>query len=356
MKQIVALTSETHAVEVVFPGAIWEKAIPTEAGWSKQKLEQARQCFQSLPAASMVVIDRGRIIVEWGDSAKRIKVHSIRKSLLSGLYGRYVRHGIINLDATLVELGIDDEPPLTAQERQATLRTVIQARSGVYHPYVGGTPGMRETKPARGSHPPGTFWYYNNWDFNVLGTVFERQTNKKIAVAFCDEIAIPIGMQDFRLGDMCYERSDESVHPMFTFRLSARDMARFGFLFLRDGNWNGKQLIPKHWVAESTRSYSNVENFVGFRGEPPGESQVGYGYSWWVNQFNLFVDSFSAWGALGKFIIVIPERDIVVTFINHTELPDIAVAISDAEFMNLPNVSSAQMGELLTLLLSAQSR
>jgi hypothetical protein len=79
MSPIVALTSRAHAVEVVFPGAIWEKASATEAGWSKQKLEQARQAFRSLPAASMVVIDRGRIIVEWGDSAKRIKVHSVRK-------------------------------------------------------------------------------------------------------------------------------------------------------------------------------------------------------------------------------------------------------------------------------------
>ena len=120
----------------------------------------------------MIVIDRGRLILEWGDPAKRIKLSSVRKSLLSALYGIYVRAGNIALDKTLDQLDIDDDPPLTPDEKQATLRTVIQARSGVYHSFVGGTPDMRDRMPVRGSHPPGTFWYYNNWDFNVLGAVF----------------------------------------------------------------------------------------------------------------------------------------------------------------------------------------
>jgi len=57
-------------------------------------------------------------------------------------------------------------------------------RSGVYHLYVGGTPDMREKMPARESHAPGTFWYYDNWDFNVLGAVYERVFNKMVDVLF----------------------------------------------------------------------------------------------------------------------------------------------------------------------------
>ena len=100
-------------------------------GWSIQGLAEAYQLFANLPPASMVVIDRGRIVVAWGDSARRVKLSSIRKSLLNALYGTPVNDGRINLDDTLEELEIDDDPPLTQGERQATLRMLLQARSGV---------------------------------------------------------------------------------------------------------------------------------------------------------------------------------------------------------------------------------
>jgi CubicO group peptidase (beta-lactamase class C family) len=71
-----------------------------------------------------------------------VKLSSIRKSLLTALYGAPVHDGRINLDDTLEELEIDDDPPLTQREKQATLRMLLQSRSGVYHSYVGGTPDM----------------------------------------------------------------------------------------------------------------------------------------------------------------------------------------------------------------------
>jgi len=105
--------SQPNRADFVFPRDAWESASPEEMGWSPQRLEQARQFFQTLPAASMVVVDQGRVILAWGDPDKRIKMSSVRKSLLSALYGRYVRDGVIGLDTTLDQLGIDDDPPLT---------------------------------------------------------------------------------------------------------------------------------------------------------------------------------------------------------------------------------------------------
>ena len=98
-----------------------------------------------------------------------IKISSMRKSLLSALFGIYAPLTHFDLDASLGSLGIDDDPPLTTEEKQATVRMLLEARSGVYHGYVAGTPAMREGWPKRGSHSPGSFWYYNNWDFNALG-------------------------------------------------------------------------------------------------------------------------------------------------------------------------------------------
>ena len=158
----------------------------------------------------MVVIDRGRIVVAWGDSARRVKLSSIRKSLLNALYGAPVHDG--------------------------------------------------------------------------------------------------------------------------------------GYLFLQGGNWNGTQIIPADWVRQSTTSYSETTGF--------GEG-FGYGYLWWVHGYGLNVDAFSARGALGKYIVVIPERDLVVAFVNHTEFPDGPQAASAAEVKKLPDVPVPAMSKLLTLLLAA---
>ncbi len=332
-----------------FPGTEWGKAGPHELGWSVSKLAEARKYFETLPPASMVVVDRGRVVVEWGDPALRVKLSSIRKSLLGALYGIYVQKGRFHLDENLEQLGVDDDPPLTAQEKRATLQMVLQARSGVYHSYVGGTPSMKAEQPVRGSHTPGTFWYYNNWDFNTLGGIFERQLHSKIGIEFHDRIAMPIQMQDFRVDDMYYVRAlsgpsshDESIYPSYHFRLTARDLARFGYLYLRRGNWNGTQIVPADWVEESTRSYSKTND---------GD---GYGYLWWIDSFGLPEPNFSAWGSLGKFLVVIPDRELVVAYLNHTEWPDDAPAMPVTELNKLPSVSRSQMGQLLKLLLDAQ--
>lgn len=335
-----------------FPGLQWEATSPGELGWSIQGLAEAYRHFATLPPASLVVINRGRIVAAWGDVARKVKLSSIRKSLLSALFGRPVIDGRVNLDATLEDFGIDDDPPLTQNEKRATLQMLFQSRSGVYHSYVGGTPDMRARMPARESHLPGTFWYYNNWDFNVLGGIYERKLGKKIGEAFEAEIAAPIQMQDFRIEDMYYVRSPEnaeafakSMYPAYHFRLTARDMARFGYLFLRRGNWNGTEIIPHNWVTRSTTSYSDTTGF--------GEG-FGYGYLWWVHGYGLNVDAISARGALGKYIIVIPERDLVIAFVNHTEFPDGPQANSVAEVKRLPDVPVSAMSRLLTLLLTSQ--
>ena len=340
----------------VFPGNAWEKADPEQSGWSSSKLEEAHKYFETLPAGNVVVVDRGRIIAEWGDASQRIKISSARKSLLSALYGVYAHTGKFDLNQTLEQMGIDDDPPLTPQEKQATLQMLLEARSGVYHAFVGGNPGMKAELPPRGSHPPGTFWYYNEWDFNVLGTIFEQRVHSKIGVEFRDRIATPIHMQDFRAEDTYYIKAtpqtasfEKSIYPMYHFRMSARDLARFGYLYLRRGNWDGTQIIPSDWVEESTRAYS----ITGYRKYPEGESG-GYGFLWWVNSYGTSAKNFSAVGSVAKYLVVFPERELVVVYLCLTEWPDDAPLIPEEELKKLPDVSRIQLGNFLNLLLDAQ--
>lgn len=191
----------------IFPGKTWGKVSPKQSGWSAARLQEARKYFDALPPANLVVVDRGRVVVEWGDPAMKIMVSSVRKSILSVLYGIDLPGSRLDLDMSIGQLGIDDDPPLTPEEKKTTVRMLLEARSGVYHSYVAGTPTMRQNMPERGSHAPGTFFYYNNWDFNALGTIFEQQFHTAIGREFRDKIAVPTQMEDFRLEDMYYQRT-----------------------------------------------------------------------------------------------------------------------------------------------------
>jgi CubicO group peptidase (beta-lactamase class C family) len=207
-----------------FPGKSWQHTPSLEsAGWSKEKLAASRDYGDSIHSSAVMIVQGGQVVDQWGDTDKKISSYSVRKSLLSALYGIYSAEGVIDVNQTLEQLGIDDSPdPLTKQERQARVVDLLRARSGVYHAVDFETDFMKKNRPACGSHAPGTFWYYNNWDFNTLGTIFEKKTGLKIAEAFYQRIAKPIGMEDFQPGDVYYLGGPLSLHSAYHFEMTAR--------------------------------------------------------------------------------------------------------------------------------------
>jgi len=260
MLGMILLPSLRSLAQQRYPGEHWEKASRPEAlGWSSKKLQLAKEQFEKIGSAAVVIIVDGLILDEWGDTSRHFRAHSMRKSLLNAIFGIHVHEGHIDLEATLEELGIDDNEPLTAFEKQATIRHLLKGRSGIYLPalYLGGA----FNNPPRGSHPPGSFFHYNNWDFNVLGTIFEQETGTKLFEEFKRRIADPLQMEDFSVKDCTYFRGshDDNVntrYPAYPFRISARDLARFGLLYLRNGQWRGKQIVPTKWIRESWTPYS----------------------------------------------------------------------------------------------------
>src|SRR5215470_12336539 len=256
-----------------FPGVGWERTEPEGAGWSKQKLEKAENWSRQIDSTAVMIVHHGMLIAAWGDTAAKTELASVRKSLLSALIGNAVERKEIDLQQTIGSLGIDDsEPSLSAEEKTATVRDLLEARSGVYHATLYETRGMAASRPARHSHKPGTFWYYNNWDFNTLGTIYERAVRSSIFDAFEREIARPIGMQDYRPSDGEYVTGAASVFAAYPFKMSARDLARFALLYLRRGSWQGRQIVPARWIEDSTQAYSQSEAGPAY----------GYGYLWWV--------------------------------------------------------------------------
>jgi CubicO group peptidase (beta-lactamase class C family) len=181
------------------------------------------------------------------------------------------------------------------------------SRSGIYHAAAYEAPDAKAKRPRRGSHPPGTFWYYNNWDFNVLGFIYQKLANNNIFQAFEKQIARPIGMEDFTAENGKFVFESSSDYPAYTFRLTARDLARFGWLFLNHGIWSGAQIVPADWVDEATKPWSHTDI-----------PRVDYGYLWWVSPAEVgerhpaFVGSYRALGYGGQALAVIPRLRLVV--------------------------------------------
>jgi CubicO group peptidase (beta-lactamase class C family) len=306
---------EPGAVEkYVYPGEDWEPILKAESvGYSSEKFKPLRDYIKTIKTTGLMVIVGGKVLFEYGDVKQLSYLASVRKSILAMLYGKYVANGKIDLDKSLKDLGMSDHGGLLPVEEKATIRHLISARSGIYH--KASNPGDNTADaPDRGSQSPGKYFLYNNWDFNAAGAAFEKQTGKDIYDALESDFAKPIGMQDFdrsrqeKSGDM--ERSKYQAYHMW---LSTRDMARIGYLMLRKGNWNGKQLIPKEWTKKIVSIITPITEMNPIRLR---EWKFGYGYMWWVwekyGSHGLFEGAHTGMGAFGQYITVIPKLDMVI--------------------------------------------
>ncbi len=284
-----------------FPGDRWMRYAEVEqAGFDGTKLAAARTMWEGLPSSAFMVIADGAVVAAWGEVERRFMCHSVRKSFLSALYGVYWDRGEIELNKSLADLGIDDEPdPLLETEKRARILDLLKARSGVFHPaaYAGRT----DSRP-RGSEGPGRYFAYNNWDFNTLATILERETGARVFEAFDQHFGQPLQMEDWRISDGYYHyERDKSKYPAYPFRMSARDAARFGLLFARDGMWNDQRILSEHWVRRS--SALSIDSDV-----------MGYGFMWWVLREPRFTrhGAFAALGVGNQMIAVLPKSDLVI--------------------------------------------
>ncbi|HSC29897.1 MAG TPA: serine hydrolase [Vicinamibacterales bacterium] len=311
----------------VFPGKSWAKvARPGEAGWSEDKLDDAFRFADRIGSGAILIVQHGVVVASWGDVGRTYDVFSVRKSLLHALLGTLVGSGELDLDRSLGDLGIDDKGGLSPSELQARVRDLLTSRSGVYHPAAYEARDNARSRPSRGSHRPGEFFYYNNWDFNVLGTIYERVAHGRIFDDFQARVAAPLGMEDFSVAETAYVREASSDHPAYVFRMTARDLARFGLLYLRHGRWRDLEIVPASWIESST--VSHVKDAQPFS---------DYGYLWWV---------YPRWsghlyGASGKGnqkVLVWPGRDIVLVHLAKTKLWGLLGSeVGSVDFWNLMN-------------------
>ena len=326
----------------VFPGAEWERiSDPASAGYCADKLEKVTARASQLPTTAIMAVVGGRILYQYGDVTTVSYLASVRKSILAMLFGKYVKNGTIRLDKTLAELGIDDHGGLLPSEKEATIADLLGARSGVYHEASNSGDDLASAPP-RGSQKHGTYYLYSNWDFNALGTIFEQETKQDLYDALEKDLVRPVGMRDFdraahrRTGD-----AKRSMHLAYHMNFSTRDMARVGYLMLRQGQWNGQELVPRDWARRISSVVTPVHEM---NPERHRQGPFGYGYLWWIwdgpAATGAYAGAYTGQGAVGQYITVLPARDLVVV---HKTVPR----------QNL-SVTGAQYREMLGSLLDAQ--
>ena len=186
-------------------------------------------------------------------------------------------------------------------------------------------------KPDRDTKKPGEYFLYNNWDYNTLGSIFEKVSNDTIYNYFFNNIAKKIGMTDFKgkeisslketkedkyppftsNGDGFYVYGDKSMHKAYLFLISTRDLAKFGLMMLNNGNWNGTQIISKNWIQEiSSYEHKNFD-FMFWTDNK------------WLEKYskNVPLGIYSALGDGCQTIFIIPQWNIVISHMTDTAKP-----------------------------------
>jgi len=312
-----------------FPGKTWDSAKPSEFNFSDIDFQYLGNFIsENLETSSLLVVHKGRIVFSYGNVSEKQYTRSARKSFMSAVYGKYVENKLIDTTKTLKDLKITEITPLNENENRATVRNCLMARSGVYLPSEAQSAAMDGPMPSRGSYLPGQFWSYNNWDFNVLATVLTNCTGKDFFKVLKNDIAEMIGMEHFQIEDGFYAQGKVSIHPAYHFKISALDFARFGLLMLKEGNWNGEQVLPTGWVNEITHYYSDAQSY----------QTDGYGMMWWVaksgNKYPHYPvaiipdGSYSARGAYGQHLVIIPDYDLVIVHQVNSDKNDKMVSLN----------------------------
>jgi CubicO group peptidase (beta-lactamase class C family) len=303
-----------------FPGTEWGHVSPESEGFSTPRLDVLRAFLKTHQTDAMMVISRGHVVFEYGDTKLVSKVASVRKSVLDLLYAVEMRKGQqFDLDKTVVQLGLEEKAtPFIDPEQHATLQQLMMARSGIYIP--SGNSEQDKISPKRGTEYPGVHWFYNNWDFDAAGLAFEQITHKDIFDALRDDLAVPLRFQDFDRASQKKNFGQNTRHFEYATYLSTRDMARLGLLAMSHGLWGKTPWADSGFIDFSVYPTTHFSDRDELKAEG-WTGRWGYGMLWWAWDVPLYPGNvasgpwqgaFSAMGANGQYITAFPFWNLLV--------------------------------------------
>jgi len=295
----------------------WEVSTPAEQGLDPDLVAELYYYAAKLETIySVLVIKNGYLIAEGyfneGAVWQKARVQSVTKSYTSALVGIALDHGCLSsVDQQMLDFFPEVAGQITdPRKEQITLREMLQMRAGF--PWEESDPALWEGLlsghyvPLIEAFPlvtnPGSAFHYSNLTSNWLGIIVNRACGMRLKAYAEENLFSPLGVKAGEWGTD-WEGHNNGCGDL---HLSARDMAKFGLLYLNDGEYAGKQIISADWVRDSLQTYSEDawDNIGRFK-------DIGYGYHWWSARAGEHRVNF-AWGHGGQLIVLVDELDLVV--------------------------------------------
>lgn len=296
-----------------WPTKVWSEVSPESVGMNGTSLKVAEDVYpQIFPSSySFLVIKNGQLVSEsyfHGQSAETTNhIYSVTKTFVATLLGIAVQQGWIEgVDQHVAELLPDYSvhPKLEA----LTLEDILTHRSGIQN-----NKNVNELLKKEPRSVPGTAFQYSNHAPNLLTAILDRKAKQGVANGVSDVHALgqeylfgPLGINSISEWKKVSEDIPEGGNGL---HMNSRDLARLGYLLLREGRWEDKQILPPGWVEAASKHHAEFDR------------QKGYGYLNWVrrrpdkvmtSQGEQEVHGYCAYGHRGQLIAVYPELDLLV--------------------------------------------
>ena len=298
-----------------WPTKAWQYSTPEKQGVDSDMLAQMFEQIQAqqIPIESVIVIRHGYIVTEayyYPAQAKaQIAVWSITKSVVSALTGIAIHEGAID---SVDHKVLDYFPEFTVKNNDArkqaiTIEHLLSMSSGLQWSddidmgNMQRSGGIQYVMDRPMAADPGTTFAYNTGAPDLLTAILQKTTGQDALTYAQKRLFEPLGITD-----ISWEKNvNDYYRGGYGLTMLPQDMAKLGYLYLHNGMWDGKQIIPADWVKTSLSKHidPHMEN----------EDRSGYGYLWWLQTFG----ASAAHGAGGQYILVMPAQELVVVFTSH---------------------------------------
>lgn len=315
-----AVTQEVVVIEPYWPTEEWRKTSPESVGMESAYLFNMFRHIkeQSIPMEGFIVVKDGYIIAEkyGGEYSKETThpIYSVTKSLTSALVGIAINQDEINSVNDRINTYLQDDKIIEKNRWKSdlTIKHFLTMKSGLDFPEQTqrGFYQSNTWKEFMSSNDPAYYvlnrpirenpdtWNYSTGDARVVSKIIQEATGTKLSDYAEQHLFSPLGIRSVEWPTDSSETSFGGTGVL----MKPRDIAKIGYLYLKDGKWGNRQLLPDGWVKESTTPYVDTKgNFDGAK----------YGYYFWLKEVGGF-DTYRGMGLYGQYMVVIPDLDLVV--------------------------------------------
>lgn len=288
---------------------------PADQGVDSRGIQAFLDAIEAAPDIephSLMILRHGRLVASgwWAPyTAERLHLlYSLSKSFTATAAGVAVAEGLLDLDKPVISYFPEFEADITdPRSRSMLVRHIASMASGHLAETNDEAFALDRDEPVRGflrippDRDPGTVFAYNQPTTYTLAALVQKLSGRSLTAYLRPRILDPLG-----IGEVAWIQHPRGRDLGFSGLHATTDaVARLGQLYLQDGVWEGRRLLPSSWVAEATRPHISTSD--GTAEGAASDWQQGYGFQFWMSRHGFRGD-----GAYGQFCVVLPEYDAVI--------------------------------------------